>query len=178
MRCSLGLFILALTACGGGGDSAKSQPADASAAADRSAAAVKATPTAEEAKPKPFVATPTAKPPPAPPGALTVPNPWRYVQICDDEHPCPDLLQTEGELHCRDFKLGSLHSGWRLPSKSEMGEWATTEGLNQVEGYHWTRSPFDEDPMQVWIVDPTGKAQSTTIPRKRKPFRVRCVYEP
>jgi hypothetical protein len=167
-----------LIACGGGDKSAAPQPAKKEASADRSAASVEESPAEEKTKAEPFVAAPTAKPPPAPAGALAVPNPWRYVQICNEEHPCPDLLQTEGELHCRDFKLGALHSGWRLPSKSEMGEWGKTEGLNQLEGYHWTRSPFDEDPMQVWIVDPTGKAQSTTIPRKRKPFRVRCVYEP
>ena len=34
-----------------------------------------------------------------------------------------------------------------------------------------------EDAAQAWIVDPkTG--QETTIPRDRKPFRIRCVFEP
>lgn len=133
---------------------------------------------AAEAAPKPFVAKPKVQPPPAPRGAIAIPDPWRYVQICDEANPCPDMLQTEGELHCRDFGLTVLKTGWRLPSRSEMGAWGSTKELNQVEGYHWTRTPFDEDPMQAWIVDPSGKAQATTIPRKRKPFRIRCVYEP
>ncbi len=173
MRCALGLLSVFLVACGGSETKAaptKEKPADRKVAD-------KVEPKGP-AKPEPFVAKPTAEPPAPPAGALAVPEPWRYVQICNEDVPCPDLLQTEGELHCRDLKIGNLHSGWRLPSKSEMGRWASTAGLKQLDGYHWTRTPFEEDPMQVWIVDPSGKAQETTIPRKRKPFRVRCVYEP
>ena len=29
----------------------------------------------------------------------------------------------------------------------------------------------------AWIYDPVG-GQMTTIPRDRKPFTIRCVYEP
>jgi hypothetical protein len=171
---SLGL-VASLVACGG----SDPKPKKAEAAAGKAeVAATKVDTPATKPKPEPFVAKPKAAPPPAPKGAIAIPDPWRYVQVCDEQHPCPELLQTEGELHCRSFGLSVLKSGWRLPSKSEMGAWGKTEGLEQVEGYHWTRTPYEDDPMQAWIVDPSGKAQATTIPRKRKPFRVRCVYEP
>ena len=54
------------------------------------------------------------------------------------------------------------------------------EGLEATGGYHWTRTPFEDDLGQVWIVDPEDpqKAPATTIPRERKEFRIRCVKEP
>mgnify|MGYP000505832539 CR=1 FL=1 len=36
---------------------------------------------------------------------------------------------------------------------------------------------FAEDAAQAWIVDPTS-GQETTIPRARKPFTIRCVFDP
>lgn len=144
--------------------------------------------TAARSADEPFVVRPTATPPPPPEGAVTLaPNPgetdpkkslWLYVQDCSDVAPCPKFLQTEAEVHCREFKLGVREHGWRLPSRHEAERFSQLEGLAQRAGYHWTRTPFAEDMMQVWIVDPSGAGPSTTIPRKRKPFTVRCVMEP
>jgi hypothetical protein len=124
-------------------------------------------------------AQPTAKPPPAPEGSIALPDPWLYVQTCAEPHPCPSLLQPAGDAHCRELRLGG-HDAWRLPSKDEVARFKGVDGLEATAGYHWTRTPFEEDLGQVWIVDPEDPkaAPSTTIPRDRKPFRVRCVKEP
>lgn len=120
-------------------------------------------------------ATPKAKPPAAPAGAVLL-DPPLYAQSCDAAHPCPSLLQPAGETHCRDFTLGGI-AHWRLPDREEVKRFAAAAGLTQLEGFHWTRTPFAEDPTQAWIVD--GKTgQETTIPRTRKPFTIRCVFEP
>ena len=123
-------------------------------------------------------ADPKLEPPPPPDGAALVPDRTRpiYVQRCDPAHACPDLLQPAGETHCRDLKLGGLPS-WRLPDRDEVKRLSGVAGLEGLDGFHWTRTPFAEDAAQAWIVDPkTG--QETTIPRDRKPFRIRCVFEP
>ena len=121
-------------------------------------------------------ADPQAEPPPAPEGATTLRDPWLYVQTCAEPHPCPDLLQPAGDKHCRELKLGG-HVNWRLPDKEEVQRFARAEGLEAREGYHWTRTPDEENMAMVWIVDPAG-AQPTTVKRDRKPFTIRCVYEP
>jgi hypothetical protein len=124
-------------------------------------------------------AQPTAKPPPAPEGSVLLPEPWLYVQTCAEPNPCPSLEQPAGDAHCRELRLGG-HDAWRLPSKNEVTRFNSVEGLQDTAGYHWTRTPYDEDLGQVWIVDfmdPKG-APATTIPRTRKKFRIRCVKEP
>ena len=99
------------------------------------------------------------------------------MQKCDKKHPCPKLFQAQGEKHCRELKLGQRDS-WRLPDRKEVeGLTAIKDQLEDVEGFHWTRTPYDEDPKQVWIVDPIG-GYKTTAPRTRKPFTIRCVQEP
>lgn len=115
-------------------------------------------------------------PPPAPTGALTITDPPLFVQTCAKEHPCPSLLQAEGEQHCNKLTLGTAH-GWRLPTREEVERMRGNEGLAELGGYHWTSTAFDQDESQVWIVDPTSD-QPTTVPRDRKPFRIRCVKEP
>ncbi len=122
-------------------------------------------------------AKPTAEPPPPPEGAIVLPEPWLYVQTCSESHPCPDLEQPAGDAHCRELILGG-HDVWRLPSKDEVARFKGAEGLEQTAGYHWTRTPYEEDLGQVYIVDPEGAGPPTTIPRERKKFRIRCVKEP
>lgn len=125
-------------------------------------------------------ATPTLQPPAAPEGAVVLSaEPWLYVQTCAEPHPCPSLLQPAGDAHCRELRLGGYDS-WRLPSKAEVPRFKGVEGLEQTSGYHWTRTPYEEDLGQAWIVEPEDPAgaPSTTIPRDRKPFRIRCVKEP
>jgi len=137
---------------------------------------VKAAP-AGDAPAAPF-ASPTAKPPPPPAGAALL-DPPLYVQRCDAAQPCPSLLQPAGEAHCRGLVLGGL-KGWRLPDRAEVARFARPTGpdaLDNLDGFHWTRTAYAEDSKQAWIVDPkTG--QETTIPRDRKPFTIRCVIEP
>ncbi|PRQ02943.1 hypothetical protein ENSA5_18820 [Enhygromyxa salina] len=126
-----------------------------------------------------FAINPTAEPPRAPEGSLTLRDPWLYVQTCAEPHPCPELLQPAGDAHCRELKLGG-HVNWRLPSKEEVPRFKGVEGLEATEGYHWTRTAWDEDMGQVWVVNPedaTNQREFTT-PRDRKPFRIRCVKEP
>jgi hypothetical protein len=159
------LFACATFACGAPAP-AKTDPAPA---APPPAAPAKA----PEAPPAPF-ATPKAKPPPAPEGAVLL-DPPLYVQRCDPAHACPKLQQPAGETHCRDLELGGLDH-WRLPDRDEAKRFSHAE-LVGAEGFHWTRTPFAEDAAQAWIVDPkTG--QETTIPRTRKPFTIRCVFDP
>ena len=124
-------------------------------------------------------ADPQAEPPRAPEGALTLRKPWLYVQTCAEPNLCPDLLQPAGDKHCRELKLGG-HVNWRLPSKDEVLRFGGVEGLEARAGYHWTRTPDEENMAMAWIVDPedTQVARPTTIPRERKPFRIRCVKEP
>jgi hypothetical protein len=124
-------------------------------------------------------AKPTAEPPPAPEGAITLADPWLYVQTCAEPHPCPSLKQPAGDAHCRELVLGG-HDVWRLPSKDEVLRLKGVEGLEATAGYHWTRTPFEENLGQVWIVDfeDPEAAPATTIPRERKEFRIRCVKEP
>lgn len=165
--------------CGKTEDAPAPKPAaDVEAPAATGGEAPAASGASASAKAEPFVEAPTAGPPPAPVGAELMNDPWLYVQTCEDERPCPDLTQTEGELHCEKLALGDRTQGWRLPSREEAERFASVEGLQKLEGYHWTRTPFDDDMMQVWIVDPKNAGPATTIPRKRKPFRIRCVYEP
>ena len=156
-----------LTACGA---STPDKPADKAAPAK----AEPAPPADAAGKTEPF-ATPKAKPPPPPDGAALI-DPGLYVQRCDAAHACPELLQPAGETHCRELRLGGL-TGWRLPDREEVKRFTTGVGMEKVEGFHWTRSAYAEDGKQAWIVDPkTG--QETTIPRDRKPFTIRCVFEP
>lgn len=162
------LLVLALlAACGA--EAAKTAPAPA------------AEPPAKAAEP-PAKAEPFAEPkmnPPAPPaGAALLPDRKKpiYVQRCDAQHACPDKLQPAGETHCRDLELGGFKH-WRLPDRDEVKRFGEIADLEQAEGFHWTRTAFAEDAAQAWIVDPKS-GQETTIPRDRKPFRVRCVFEP
>ena len=174
----LAIFGLSLTGCktkpteGGKTDDGKAEkaaPKQADPDADKP----------EEDDEQATFAQPTAKPPPAPEGSILLPEPYLYVQSCADPHPCPSLKQPAGDAHCRELRLGG-HEAWRLPSRDEVVRFKGVEGLQDTAGYHWTRTPFEEDLGQVWIVDPedpTG-APATTIPRERKEFRVRCVKEP
>jgi hypothetical protein len=124
-------------------------------------------------------ATPRTEPPPGPEGTITLPDPWLYVQTCAEPVPCPELLQPAGDAHCRELQIGG-HVNFRLPSKDEVTRFRGLEQLEARAGYHWTRTPFDDDMGQAWIVDPEDPegAPATTIPRDRKPFRIRCVKEP
>lgn len=158
-----------LGACGGSSAPAKSDPPAKSPDPPAKAAAD------APAKPEAPFATPTAKPPPAPEGAVLL-DPPLYVQRCDAAHPCPALLQPAGETHCRGLTVGNLRT-WRLPDRAEVARFGKGGELEQLEGFHWTRTAFAEDSKQAWIVDPkTG--QETTIPRDRKPFKIRCVFDP
>lgn len=158
MKRALGLALL--LACGA--DPPATKPAKPSAPE----------PAEKPADPQPF-ATPKLQPPPAPDGAVLL-DPPLYVQRCDPAHPCPKLLQPAGETHCRDLKLGG-HS-WRLPDRYEVKRWNHAD-LKELEGFHWTRTPYAEDAAQAYIVDPKS-GQETTIPRSRKPFTIRCVLDP
>jgi hypothetical protein len=122
-------------------------------------------------------ASPTAKPPPPPEGAIVLPDPWLYVQTCAEPNPCPSLKQPAGDAHCRELLLGG-HDVWRLPSKDEVARFKGVDGLEATAGHHWSRTPDEENLALVWIVDPMEPQYSTTIPRERKEFRVRCVKEP
>lgn len=173
-------FLSLLLACGG---APTSDPAGAARPDGRAGAKLDAKPDAKSgAKPDapvpgdaaPF-ATPTAKPPPPPAGAAVL-DPPLYVQRCDAAHPCPSLLQPAGETHCRDLTLGALEH-WRLPDRAEVARFARASDLDHLEGFHWTRTAFSEDAKQAWIVDPKS-GQETTIPRDRKPFTIRCVFDP
>ncbi|MBK9758022.1 MAG: hypothetical protein IPO88_31810 [Nannocystis sp.] len=158
------LLACMLTGCG--------PPAQAPAkAVDTPAKLDPKPPTAPDA---PF-ATPKARPPPAPEGAVLL-EPPLYALRCDAAHPCPSLLQPAGETHCRELRLGGL-AHWRLPDREEVKRFAGVQGLEQQDGFHWTRTPFAEDAAQAWIVDPKS-GQETTIPRTRKPFTIRCVFDP
>lgn len=173
----LAVFGLSLIGC-----PAKSPTADQKTdkAEDSKAKAVDADPDADKPEDDDKQATfaqPTAKPPPAPEGSLALPNPWLYVQSCAEPHPCPSLKQPAGDAHCRELRLGG-HDAWRLPSKDEVERFEGVDGLTETAGHHWTRTPFEEDLGQVWIVDPEDPTTATTIPRDRKEFRVRCVKEP
>ncbi len=128
----------------------------------------------ESEQPKPF-ATPKAQPPPAPEGSVLL-DPPLYVQSCSAGVPCPALLQPAGETHCRELELGGREH-WRLPDREEVKRMAGVAGLEALTGFHWTRSAYAEDAGQAWIVDP-ATGQETTIPRDRKPFTIRCVFDP
>ncbi|MCB9703486.1 MAG: DUF1566 domain-containing protein [Myxococcales bacterium] len=134
-------------------------------------------PASDAAKPGESFAQPTAKPPPPPVGAFLLEKPALFVQRCDADHPCPKLLQAAGEAHCRALNLDPYEGGWRLPDVEEVKRLKGIDALDDLEGFHWTRTPYADDPKQAWIVDPVG-GQSTTIPRDRKPFTIRCVYDP
>lgn len=125
-------------------------------------------------------AQPRTDPPPGPEGTITLSDePWLYVMTCAEPNPCPELLQPAGDAYCRELKLGG-HVNFRLPSKDEVPRFRGVEQLEKRAGYHWTRTPFADDMGQAWIVDPEDPegAPATTIPRDRKPFRIRCVKEP
>ncbi len=120
----------------------------------------------------PARAEPAAQSPhPAPDGAIV--SGRVYVQICAGSD-CPSLLQVPGKARCASLKQGGL--SWRLPTVEEANAWANHPELKQLEGFHWTSTRFDQDEKQAWIFDPAG-GQSTTIPRDRKPFRIRCVSD-
>ena len=124
-------------------------------------------------------AQPNSQPPPSPEGATTLEGPWLYVQTCAEPNPCPMLLQPAGDKHCRELELGG-HVNWRLPSRDEVPRFAKVEALEGRNEFHWTRTPDEERMEYAWIVNPedTSRTRETTIPRDRKPFRIRCVKEP
>lgn len=128
-------------------------------------------------KSEPF-ADPKLTPPPPPAGAALLPDRKRpiYVQRCDPAHACADLLQPAGETHCRELDLDGFKN-WRLPDREEVKRFSEVSGLEGLAGFHWTRTAFAEDAAQAWIVDPQA-GHETTIPRTRRPFRVRCVFQP
>lgn len=168
------VLLLVLCACGGGppsGPAADPKPASPKPPDPRSTGSADLAP---EAPAEPF-ATPKTKPPPPPDGAALL-DPPLYVQRCDAAHPCPELLQPAGETHCRELRLGGI-AHWRLPDRGEVQRFTTGVGMDKLEGFHWTRTPFAEDAKQAWIVD-AKTGQETTIPRDRKPFTIRCVIEP
>ncbi|MBL9100559.1 MAG: DUF1566 domain-containing protein [Myxococcales bacterium] len=150
-------------------------PAKTEAKPDPAPAKPDATPAPAPTTPDAPFATPKAKPPPAPEGAVLL-DPPLYVQRCDPAHPCKKLLQPAGETHCRELKLGGL-ANWRLPDREEAKRFAGNAELADLDGFHWTRTAFAEDGAQAWIFDPKS-GQETTIPRTRKPFTVRCVIDP
>ncbi len=122
-------------------------------------------------------ATPTAKPPPPPTGSYLHEKSALFIQRCTAEHPCEKKLQPEGEAHCRTYSLGAYKGGWRLPTLEEAKLFAGIDALEDKDGFHWTSTAYEEDAKQAWIVDPKS-GQSTTVPRDRKPFTIRCVYKP
>lgn len=152
-------------------------PADAPKAAPAPAPSDKSQSPEPPGKAEPF-ADPKLTPPPPPDGAALLPDRKEpiYVQKCDPAHPCPDLQQPAGETHCRELSLGGREH-WRLPDRDEVKRFGEVAGLELADGFHWTRTAFAEDSQQAWIVDPKS-GQETTIPRTRKPFRVRCVFDP
>lgn len=162
------LATLAFAGC------ADAKPGDASAPVEREREAPSKERNSTPADDAPTPTMPSA--PPAPEGAITLPNPDLFVQTCGDAHPCPQLVQAEGEKHCASLTLGAA-STWRLPTREEVERLRGVEGLGELAGYHWTSTAFEQDDTQVWIVDPTAD-QPTTVPRDRKPFRIRCVREP
>lgn len=127
------------------------------------------------AAPAPAAAAPTPAAEP-PPGAARLADPPLLVQRCADTFPCADLLHAAGTKTCAEVEIGGL-AGWRLPTRAEAERFAGRTELADLAGYHWTSTPFDDDPAQFWIVDPT-RDQPTTVPGDRKPFRIRCVRDP
>lgn len=113
------------------------------------------------------------EPPAPPPVEGAVFDRGVYVQTCGEPDGCPSMLQEPAASHCTALELAGR--SWRLPSKDEATRFAGLE-IEQMGGYHWTNTEYAEDEAQVWIVDP-ARDQPTTIPRDRKPFRVRCVSE-
>ncbi|MBL8944255.1 MAG: DUF1566 domain-containing protein [Myxococcales bacterium] len=126
---------------------------------------------AEPASPAKAAARP--EPAPAPAGTLLVGG--LYVHTCADATACPSLLQPAGAAHCKALALDG--KTWRLPERAEIAAWRGKPGLVGAEGFHWSGTPFADDPGQVWIHDPSTGTE-TTIPPDRKPFRVRCVAKP
>jgi hypothetical protein len=125
---------------------------------------------AEPAKAAPSKPTTLA---PAPQGATIVGK--LYVQTCAAAHACPSLLHAAGEAHCEGLASGGL--AWRLPTHAELKSLPGRPGLEAMDGFHWSRTPFADAPDQMWIFDPKTGSE-TTIPRDRKPFTVRCVAQP
>lgn len=116
----------------------------------------------------------TPEPPAAPEGAVLLRKPNLYVQRCAAEDACPQLMQEAGAARCGELKLGTL--SWRLPERDEAKRFWGAKGLENLETFHWTRTPYEEDAQQVWISDPKTR-QETTLPKTRRPFVVRCVAD-
>lgn len=165
------VLSLLLASCGGSSSSSGAKPN-----ANEATAKAEVDPPIDERNEATF-ANPKVEPPPAPEGSIALPDPWLYVQTCAEPHPCKDLQQPAGDAACRELRLGG-YEDWRLPSKDEVPRFADAPGLEATAGYHWTRTPFEDDLDQVWIVDPSGEGPATTIPRTRKPFKIRCVKDP
>ncbi|MEZ4385040.1 MAG: hypothetical protein R3A79_27165 [Nannocystaceae bacterium] len=172
--CTLAATLgLSLAACGADTPAAASKPEAAPASADPEPEA----PAGERDGEAKSFAEPTAKPPPPPVGAYLQERPALFIQRCTAEHPCPKMLAAAGEAHCREYSLGAYSSGWRLPTVDEARRFAGVDALEDNDGFHWTSSSDAENDRMSWIFDPKS-GQSTTVPRDRKPFTIRCVYEP
>ncbi len=175
----MGLSLGMLLACGSKPtpDTHAEDTAEANAAAADADGKVADADKNDAAKPGETFAKPTAKPPPPPTGSYLDEKNALFIQRCTAEHPCVKKLQADGEAHCRTYSLGAYVEGWRLPTLEEAKRFAGIDALEDNEGFHWTSTPYPEDAKQAWIVDPKS-GQSTTVPRDRKPFTIRCVYEP
>lgn len=136
------------------------------------APAPQAAPAKSEAAPTPAAPKP-APLAPAPEGATILGG--AYVQTCASAGACPSLLQPAGAAHCKALTTGGM--SWRLPTRDELKSWRGKPELVGFEGFHWSGTPFEDAPGQVWIFDPTSGSE-TTIPGDRKPFVVRCVAKP
>ena len=146
-----------------------------SSPAAKPAEPAKAGPTEPEPEPAPTKAKP-AEPeplPPAPEGAAAIDG--VYVQTCAAPHACPQLHQDAGAAHCKGLTLGAL--AWALPTLEQLESWKGQASLQGFDVFHWSGTPWDEDPEQWWIYDP-GSGSKTTARPDRKPFTVRCVARP
>ena len=141
--------------------------------APKAAPAPEKEPAAPAPKPAPAPAPEPEPLPPAPEGTTIIDR--VYVHTCADAASCPSLMQEQGAAHCAALTLGGLT--WRLPSFAELQAWRGNPALTGYDVFHWSGTPWDEDPTQLWIYDP-GSDSKTTAPPTRKPFTIRCVAAP
>ncbi len=110
---------------------------------------------------------------PAPEGAIIMGE--VYVETCAGQGGCPALLQDAGAAHCAKMARGGL--SWRLPSVQELERGVGNADLVGFAGFHWSGTPWKEDPAQFWMFDPESNMKTTAKP-DRKPFTIRCAAEP
>ena len=112
----------------------------------------------------------------APIGSILVPGHSIAARVCDLPKACP-LFKLAAARHSCETLAKHQGKAWRLPTRTEAQSFGAVGRAEDGQAYHWTSTPFVEDPQQMWIVMPQRPEVATTYRGEQKAFITRCVVD-